>query len=140
MTAAATAANQPGIKMTARTRSATSSMRYWSHDHPVATINVAGNGSGLASTEVAAAPDAAHATALPAQDCAPAPPALAAAAPTPAAPEVVDPPEAPDEPDEPDAAAAAASGEPALTGVDTAAAPPVPVVHWVGPCLSQAGG
>ena len=29
---------------------------------------------------------------------------------------------------------------PRLTGVATATAPPVPVVHWVGPCLSHAGG
>ncbi len=46
----------------------------------------------------------------------------------------------------PEAAAAAAappgvdaSGAPGLTGVETTA-PPVPVVHWSGPCLSQAGG
>src|ERR1700677_1909483 len=31
------------------------------------------------------------------------------------------------------------SAAPAVTGV-AAVAPPVPVVHWMGPCLSQAGG
>ena len=34
-TAAATAANHPGMRMTARARSATRIMRYWSHDQPV---------------------------------------------------------------------------------------------------------
>ena len=37
-------------------------------------------------------------------------------------------------------APAAVEALPLLTGVATATAPPVPVVHWVGPCLSQAGG
>ena len=35
--------------------------------------------------------------------------------------------------------AVVAALEPGVIGVD-AVAPPVPVVHWVGPCLSHAGG
>ena len=42
-------------------------------------------------------------------------------------------PEAPDEPDEPEL-------PPLLPAVGTLAAPPVPVAHWVLPCLSQAWG
>ena len=38
------------------------------------------------------------------------------------------------------AATAAGARADAVTGVDTLAAPPVPVEHWVEPCLSQAGG
>ena len=141
-TAAATAANHPGMRMTARARSATRIMRYWSHDQPVLTASVSGRADGLAwaaFSAAAAAVAAAHALELDPQVVAAAPPAPLTAELPPVAPGPVVPPD-----DPVDAATtappAAATGDPGVGGVETAAAPPVPFVHWVGPCLSQAGG
>jgi hypothetical protein len=119
--------------MSANTTSMINTIKVWVMDHPalagkvkVAAVGAASEGP-LAELQVATVE-------LQAVEDEVEPPAAAAAAVAEADPA---PPEA--------AAAAAAapgvdaSGAPGLTGVDTTA-PPVPVVHWSGPCLSQAGG
>jgi hypothetical protein len=132
--------NHPGNRTRANRTRPTTSINVCSHDHPPAAASVAGRGVGLACS-ASAALDSTQLGAEAGQDADvdPADPAVLEAL-----PEALVPPEVAELPDwdpltvteTPDAAA----GDPGVTGVETAAAPPVPFVHWVGPCLSQAGG